>query len=476
MAENAERPVGELIEATEENIVKRSLKLAVPVAAAYLVVFLGLVAEFVIVGRELGGSGIAAVGLAGTFSLVLVLSFHALEIAAQSIIARRFGERNLRAAGACLDNGLFLAFVIGTPLTVLLYFLGPWIFKTAESQLVTDMAIEYFRFRLPGIPFLIAILVMIGFFNAISRPEIPAYLYVLVLTVNAALCWGLVGGRMGLPRLGIAGAGLAQTLSVVMGFGIFMLRLSQPGIRRRFALFHFRKHINRRIITALMKLAGPVFVQQFLGNLGMFLFILINSKVPDGGISLSAATIARQIGYLTYLPSLGFGIAAATLVSQHLGAGKPELASRGALACWSLGAAFMAIVGIGFILFRDPLVWLFLHSSEPASGGIRTGADDLARVAETARMVLLIVGLYQVLESVNTIIGKALQGAGATLFVMTVAVSSQWIVFIPLAWLLAIHFELGAYGSIYAFSMQLSIAALAFLFKFRGGSWKSRVI
>jgi len=460
----------------KDDIVRRALKLAIPVAAAYFVVFLGLVAEFVIVGRqpELGGAGLAAVGLAGTFSLVLVLSFHALEIAAQSIIARRFGEQNFRAVGACLDNGLILAFLIGTPLTILLFFLGPWIFHTAESQTVTDLAIEYFRYRLPGIPFLIAILVMIGFFNAVSRPEIPAYLYVLVLTLNATLCWGLVGGRMGLPKMGIAGAGLAQTISVVIGFGIFVLRLSQPGIRRHFHLFQFRKHFSGRMNKALLKLAGPVFVQQFLGNLGMFLFVLINSKVPDGGISLSAATIARQVGYLTYLPSLGFGIAAATIVSQSLGAGKPDEAQRGAYTCWLLGASFMAVVGILFIVFQGPLVKLFLHPSNNGAPG--TGANDLARVAEMAQMLLIVVGTYQVLESVNTIIGKALQGAGATLFVMTVAVSAQWLVFIPLAWLLAIRWDFGAYGSIYAFAIQLSIVALIFVFKFRGGSWRTRQV
>ncbi len=456
-------------------LIERSLKLALPVAGAYLVIVLGLVAEFVIVGSVLGGSGIAAVGLAGTFSLVLVLSFHALEIAAQAIIARRHGEGNFSDAGACLDNALLLSFLIGVPLTVLLYFLGPMIFQTAESEHVTNLAIDYFNWRLLGIPFVIAILTIIGFFNAISRPTIPMAIYGIVLFLNAFICWGLVGGRLFFPRIGIAGAGIAQSVSVFVGFLIFLVVLRNRRIRSRYQYFQFFKNFNWPVSRGVLRLAAPVFVQQFFGNFGMFLFMLINSAVPDGGISLSAATIARHVGYLTYLPSLGFGIAAATMVGQHLGAGKPDSAAQSAYVCWAMGTFLMLIGATCYIVFREPIVSLFLMASEQKIN-VQTGADDLGRVAETAVMLLVIVALIQPLEGVNTIVGKALQGAGDTFFVMVASVFCQWGVFLPLAWFLALPMELGAFGALYASAFQLSIIALLFMVKFRGGGWKKKIV
>jgi len=461
-----------LIHPIPRDIWIRSTKLALPVAGAYLVIFAGLAAEFLIVGRALGGVGLAAIGLAGTFTLVLVLAFHALEIAVQAIAARRYGEGNREAAGAALDNGLLVSMVLGVPLSVALWYLGPWIFQSADSEAVAKLATTYFRWRVPGIPLLIGSLVIIGFFNAISRPIVPAALYGVILLLNGLLCWGLVGGHLGLPEMGIAGAGLAQTISLVCGVGLFCVVLALPRVRRRYGVFRMRRNYDPKLIVAILKLSGPVFVQQFLGNAGMFLFVLINSRVPDGGISLSATTITRQIGYLTYLPSLGFGIAAATLVGQYLGAKEPHRAAQSGYVCWLMGAIMMGVTGIAFIVFRDPLVQLFISHPRLMKPGAATGADDLARVAEMAGMIMVLIGTYQILESVNTIVGKALQGAGETYFVMMVSIGSQFLVFLPLAWFLALPMELGAWGSALAFALSLAFSALLLAFRFRAPGWR----
>lgn len=453
-------------------LLKRSLRLAAPIAAAYLVVVLGLLVEFIIVGNEIGGAGIAALGLAGTLALVLVLSFHAIEIASQAIIARRYGEGNRAMAGVVLDNALVLAFVAGVPLTLCLYALGPRVFG-AESKEIRNLAFDYFRWRLPSIPFLIASLAMIGFFNGIGRPKIPMFVAAAILSSNALLCYGFVGGRIGFPELGIKGAGLAQSLSTAVGFGVFTVILLTR-YRSDFGVFNFAENVQSHILRAVTVLAVPVFVHQFFGNFGFYLFMIINGMVPDGGVSLAAATIARQIGYLTYLPSIGFGIAAATLVGQALGARDPDGAQRGGFMCWALGASFMMSMGICFIVFSTFLVDIFLSHSRVPDELPDVGAQDPARVQELAELLLVMVGCYQILESTNTILGKALQGAGETYFVMKVAVGSQWLVFLPLAWLLALPMGYGAAGALAAFALQLLIAGLIFFSRFVAGGWKTR--
>lgn len=455
-------------------LVPRSLQLALPVSAAYLVVVLGLLAEFLIVGNVLGGPGIAAIGLAGTLALLLVLSCHALEVATQALIARRYGAGAFNSAGMILDNSIFIGVVIGVPVTVGLYFLGPEIFSAAEDPEIRRLAFEYFRWRLPSIPMVVLVLVLIGFFNAIGRPRIPMVVYAVVLTLNALLCFMLVGGRAGLPAMGLKGAGLAQSLSTATGLALFLAILCRQHYRQHFQVLRLWKHFSFATQRRILKLAGPVFVQQFFGNFGIFLFVLINAAVPDGGVSLSASTIARQIGYLTYLPSIGFGIAAATLVGQYLGARQPRRAAMGAYTCWVLGASLMAFFGLIFIIFRHPLVAAFLRFSGTEEG--ETGAGDPLAVAALAALLLILVGLYQVLESVNTIIGKALQGAGETVFVMTAAVATQWLIFLPLAWFLALPMELGAFGALWAFGIQLGVLALILMAKFRSPGWKRREI
>ena len=460
-------------------LVKKAVRLALPIAAAYLVVVSGVLVEYVIVGNELGPTGIGAVGLAGTFSLVLILSFHAVEIAVQAIASRRFGEGDFAAAGKVLNNGLLVSFGLGIPLTIFLYLLGSRVFSSSDSNAeIQRLAYQYFQWRLPNMPFFMAVLAMIGFCNAISKPRIPMAVYAVILVLNGVLCYALVGGRLGAPRLGIAGAGLAQTISALTGFTLFFMLLRERAIRARYGTLRFRGQIDKKVLKGLMKLAWPVAVQQFFSNFGVYLFVLINAGVDDDGVSLSASTIARNVGYITYLPSLGFGLAAATIVGQYLGADKPREAKWGGFACWGLGAAYMVTAGLFFLLFRHQIVDLFLRNV--GGGGAGEAAEALKLhpqdVRDYAAKLLVIVASYQIFESANTILGKALQGAGATMFVMKATVAFQWLFFLPLAYTLAIPLGMGGFGALLALAIQLSGVAALFFWKFQSGTWQGKKV
>lgn len=441
---------------------RRVAATAFPVAAGYLLLVAGLTVEYLIVGREIGADGIGALGLAATLCLVLVLAFHAVEMATQTIAARRFGEGDRTAAGEVLDHALALSAVISIPLLLVLWIAAPMLFANSASPAVIELANTYMTWRLPGLPAVILLLVFVGFFNAIGKPVVPAALFGGSLALNGFLGWMLVGGHLGAPRFGMAGAGIAQTVSAFAGLGGCFAYCLLSGIAGQFAALRIARAWRREIFGALAKLAGPVFVQQVMGNLGMFLFALINARVPDDGVSLNGSTIARQIGYATYLPSLGFGIAAASMVGRALGEGDAKKARESAVACWILGATVMISGGMLFVLLREPLVHLFLTpGTAPA-------------VAQMAMTLLFIVAGYQALEAASTILGKSLQGAGETLYVMKVSLVFQWLVFIPLAYILALPVGLGAVGSMLALVAQIGGQGLFYFLRFRGNRWTTR--
>lgn len=441
-------------------LLKQAIHLAGPIVGAYVLVVIGLLAEYAIVGRHLGASALAALGLAATLSLILVLAFHALEVAVQSTVARRFGSGNLQGTGEALTQSLILALGLGIPLSVALFLAGPFIFSGTGSAEIHALAVDYFRWRLPSVPFLIGVLALIGFFNGISRPLVPMMVYALIIALNVALCWVLV------PMMGIKGAGLAQTLSAVAGFIAFLVILARPHYRVDFGVFAVLR-MNRPLCSDLLRLSGPVFGQQFFGNLGMYLFVLITAAIPDGGVALAASTLARQVGYATYMPSLGFGMAAATMVGQQLGAGEGDRARRAAFLCWLLGAAFLTIGGLIYVFAGESLASLFL--ARQAEG------LDRARVLELAALLLVAIGLYQPLEAGNTILGKALQGSGATRRVMITSVVCQWLLFLPLAWALAIPMGLGAWGATLAMAIQLGVLAASFSIMLLRTRWQGRI-
>lgn len=125
------------------------------------------------------------------------------------------------------------------------------------------------------------------------------------------------------------------------------------------------------------------------------------------------------------------------------------------------------------MLLRHPLVDQFLHSRASTAA---SGAADPARVRELAASLLLVVGGYQLLESANTILGKALQGAGATFYVMVVSIIGQWVLFLPLAWWLALPMGLGAFGPLMAFAAQVGFTGTCFLIKFSKQGWTRKSV
>lgn len=449
-------------------LVRRALKLGIPVAAANLVVAATLMLELLIVGNEVGSNAVGAVQWAASLTLVLVLAFHAIEIAGQVIVARRFGERDLKATGACLDNALVIAAGLGGIVTALLFALGPQVFMTTDGRL-QSLAYEYFRWRLPSIPMLIMILAMIGFLNGVGRPKVPLVIYAGVLLMHLVLVYGLTGGHWGFPRLGVKGAGLASTISTAVGLLCFIIYLLRPKIRRLYGVFKFGTNLSAPVLAALFRLGSPIFAQQLLGNASIFLFQTINSRTNDMGVSLEASAIALAFANIATLPGYGFGIAAATMAGQLLGAKRPARAEQAVKVCWFLGATYMCSLGILYVIFGREIAEQFFTRTQEA------GTVDPAYIQAVANKggdVFIVLGCYQIFDSLNTILGKALQGVGMSRFVLMANGISQWLVFLPLAWFLALEVGLGGIGAWIAMLVYLAINAIMFSRKFFLGEWK----
>lgn len=448
-------------------VIRRALKLGIPAAAAYVVVVITLMLELLIVGNEVGSKAVGAVSLASTFTLVLILGFHAIEIAGQAIVARRYGERQFEAAGACLDNALVVSVAAGAVITLALFGIGPQIFAHAKDPEISALAYEYFYWRIPSIPCLIAILAMIGFFNGIGRPKVPLVIYSVVLAMHMALMWLLVGGHFGFPALGVKGAGLAASISTAVGFCTFIGYLMLPGIRRQYGMLRFRHNVRPEGLLALGSLSLPIFIQQIFANLGSFIFQSINSGVDDGGVSLTASAVALNFSHATALPGLGFGITAATLAGQYMGAKQPRRAEVAVHVCWFIAATYMIAMGVLYIFFGGWITAQFLRSQQGMS------ASHNAAVIAMGTAIFIVLGSYQIFEATTSVLSKALQGLGHTKFVMMANFATQWILLLPACYLLAIVFDLRAFGAWIASMLFLAANSCVYFWKFSRGEWKS---
>ncbi len=407
------------------------------------------------VGR-LGASALAATGLGGILSWMVMGSFGAVHVGTQAVAARRYGEGRPWEAGRALDNALVLSLVIGS---VGSFLIAPLMSQTlplfTNDPAVIVQGKGYVYLRLLGVlPFMI-IMAHRGFFNGIGETHQFMVIGILMNVINAGLNWVLIFGHFGLPAMGARGAALGSTIGTVIG----MLAFAYVGLRhphkndyRYYRIANVSTSMERRILG----LTIPSGSRSLLVMLGFSIFSGIVARL--GTVEMAATNVILNIVSLSYMPGFGFGIAAASLIGQKLGEGDPDTAEAFGWEAGRLGVITMGVMGCIFIGAPGFLMKVF--------------TEDPMVVAAGA-LPLRLMGFVQVFDALGMVLGGALEGAGMTKWVFFAELTVNWLFFLPFSFIAAYPLGLGLTGAWIAFGSYLALYGTVVTIKFSRGSWKT---
>ncbi|MHC4830551.1 MAG: MATE family efflux transporter, partial [Planctomycetota bacterium] len=208
--------------------VRTTMQLALPIVATQVSMNLMGFVDTLMVGR-LGPTelGAVAIGRAMFFTLGLVLVGTIAGI--EPVISQAFGAGDRERGGKTLWQGLWIAVLLGLPLWWLLNDMR-WMFRlTQQTEPVVEAAHVYLGTRAwATIPFLM-FAASRSFLNAIGRPRSVLGVALGANVINAVLNYGLIFGNLGMPELGLRGAGIASALSTLTMAGcvLFMVRMQR---------------------------------------------------------------------------------------------------------------------------------------------------------------------------------------------------------------------------------------------------------
>jgi putative MATE family efflux protein len=365
----------------------------------------------------LGSTALAAVGLGGALAFAAVALLFGLGAGVQAMIARRVGEDRMAEAAVPLNGGLLLAAGVATPWMVLLLGLTPFGFPyLIDDSSVVVAGIPYLQARLLGMPATAMNVAFRGYWNATGRPS--RYMRPLMLThgLNIALNWVLIEGHLGAPALGATGAGIASTTAQCVGT-IAYAAMAWKDARGQ---GYLRRWPTSPTLQAIVRLSLPTGVQRLFYAGGMTAFHAIVGLL--GTAELAVSTVIANLLLVGMLPGIGFGLAAMSLVGHALGRRDVPDARR-----WGWEVAVVAFVIIAIITFPAALapsvpLSLFLH--------------DEAALA-LAQPTLRLVALTLPFDAMGAVLINSLVGAGDAKRVMAIAIGFQWLVFLPIAFMLA---------------------------------------
>ena len=416
-------------------------------------------------------------------SLILLWMFggslSAISVGTQAITARRFAEKKTSEAGGVLVNSWLFSLVAGVLFTVLAYASLPWILEwVVKVPDVRVAAHEYLSWRLVSIASMAMTFSFKAFFDGIGKTHVHMISALVMNALNVALCLFFIFGQWGAPRMGIAGAGLAGTVSSWVGFVIMWAWSTRKSYRGLYEPFAVRKW-SRRIATSILRLSVPSAVATIAIMSGFLLFATIVGYLDDlsiehlsGGqsgtgsvvgteeaVNGAATTVLVGVLKLTFTACLAFGTATATLVSQSLGEGDGAKAERFGWASVRLGISIFGIVGlVEGVLFPEEIL-AFVSQSQA--------------VREAALFPLKLMGICTPFIAVAMILTQALFGAGNSRFVMMVELLLHALCLVPLAWVLGITLEFGLAGIWGAAVIYVLALCAAMVWKFSQGDWKT---
>src|SRR6202790_4311091 len=211
-----------------------TLKLAVPIALTQLGQVAMMTTDLALIGR-LGDEAVAAAALAHTVAFISFAFGMGLVPAVAPLAAQAFGARNPRLVRRALRVGLWTALLISLPMMMLPLYGEQILLMLGQAPAIARLAQRYLEGLAWGITPALWFLVIRGFMGAVNRPEPGLWITLAAIPANAVLVYLLIHGELGLPRLGLFGAGLATT---IVNFGMFVAGLWFAVARRPFAKYH----------------------------------------------------------------------------------------------------------------------------------------------------------------------------------------------------------------------------------------------
>ena len=393
-------------------------------------------------------------GVAAFFSFCF---FTGLLSYANALTAQYLGAGELGKCSKVVTQGIVMTVMCSPALVIITYLVSGIFENVGHDSAQVELEKTYYTILMLGVIVTLTKTCLSSYFAGIGRTRVVMICDVCGLIFNVPLCYVMVFGKLGLPELGIVGAGISTIIASFFACLLFFLFYFEREHRVKFFVMN-SFHIDWGVLRRFWRLGFPSGLELFLNVAAFNLFLLMFQGY--GVVEGASAAIVFNWDLLSFVPMIGLNIGVISLIGRFVGANDMARTDEVMSAAFFLGIFYSAILAILYISFRFPLVEVF----SPPEG-------DFSEIRSLSAFMMIGLSSYVMADAIIIISGGVLRGAGDTRWLMYTSVGLHWAMLIAQYYVILV-WQFGPQVSWLTFCAMIFAIAIVYVWRLQSGVWR----
>ncbi|OUL61999.1 MATE family efflux transporter [Flavobacterium sp. AJR] len=428
-----------------------TITLAGPVVISQLGHTLVQTLDTVIIGHYAGTISLAAVSLVHSVFMVVLVIGLGVAYGLTPLIAQENGKSNFKECAELLSNSLWLNVASSIFLFLVVYYGSMFAMQHADQDpQVVETAKPYLLILSLSIIPLMIFQTFKQFAEGLGFTKQAMSITIWGNVLNVIIAVILVKGMFGIEPMGVKGVGIATLIDRILMMLVMMWYVLRSE-NFRIYLHHFSvKFIDFSKIAKVVKIGLPV-AMQYVFEIGVFAVAALMAG-HIGAIEQAAHQTAITLAAMTYMMAGGIASAATIKVGNSFGNKNYKRLQKFAYASYHLVIIFMMFFAVIFTIFNQYLPYLITND---------------VNVVALAAQLLIIAAIFQLFDGTQVVGLGTLRGMGDVNIPTFITFVAYWIIGLPAAYVLGMHFNLGVNGIWYGLTLGLLTSSVLLYLRFR---------
>lgn len=406
------------------DIRKKILSLILPITIENVLQTLAGFITMGMIGR-IDEIAVSSLGLSMRITQIIWALFKGITTGAAVFVAQAYGARDMKKLRRVIQQTLISSIILVLIFQVIIYFNAASLLSVFNPEpLLLKNAELYLKIASFGLPAVAIMLVVASVLQGMGNAKTPMKIALMMNFFNIVFGYVLIFGNIGFSPLGIRGAALATVLAqfIAAAIGLYVL-FNRDGVLGSSHKKDLLK-LDMKQIAEVYRVGIPTSLESVFWQLSAV--ILTRVILSFGNVAMASYQLGLQAEALSYMPAMGFAVAASTFIGQSLGAKKPEEAKI-YLKETEKGSLLITLISVVLLVFFPKQIM-----------GLLTDKPDIINLGAK---YLFIMGLVQIPQNMSSVLNGALRGAGITWAPMVVAGAGLWGIRIPFSLILTYYFN-----------------------------------